>query len=111
MDGKEIMVAADGRYLVFLQKIDAFARGGAIADYVARAQDVVHGQAFEFGNYCAQSLNVAMYVAYHAYQHVDFLFRLTNILPNIWYSKGMSVARATGFAFYNILYFSHLTTS
>ena len=66
---------------------------GAVADDVACAQHVVHGQAFEFGNYRAQSVNVAMYVAYHAYQHVDFLFLLTNILPNIWYSNGMSAAR------------------
>ena len=67
MDGEEIMVAADGRDLVFLQKIDAFARRGAVADDVACAQHVVDGQAFEFGNYCLQSVNVAMYVAYYAY--------------------------------------------
>ena len=93
MNGEEIVVAANGRNFIFLEKIDAFAWGGAVADDVACAQHVVHGQAFEFGNYCAQSLNVAMYVAYHAYQHVDFLFRLTNILPNIWYSIVMKCRR------------------
>ena len=67
MDGEEIVVAADGRDLVFPQKIDAFARRGAVADDVACAQHVVDGQAFEFGNYCLQSVNVAMYVAYYAY--------------------------------------------
>ena len=92
MKGEEIVVATNGWDFVLFQEIDAFSRSGAVADDVACAQHVVDGQAFEFGNYCLQSVNVAMYVAYHAYQHVDFLFRLTNILPNIWYSNGMSAA-------------------
>ena len=53
MDGEEIVVAANGRNFIFLEKIDAFAWGGAVADDVACAQHVVHGQAFKFGNYCA----------------------------------------------------------
>ena len=53
MDGEEIVIAAYGRDFVFLEKIDAFAWGGTVADDIACAQHVVHGQAFEFGNYCA----------------------------------------------------------
>ena len=37
MDGEEIVVAADGEYLVLLQKINAFSGGGAVADDVASA--------------------------------------------------------------------------
>jgi len=66
MKGEKVVVAAYGGDFVFPQEVDAFPGGAAVADDVACAQHVIDRQALKFGDHCAQSVDVAMYVTNHA---------------------------------------------